>query len=211
MTCSAAGGGMHIHTPAHMHSKKKEKIAPSTSTAQNPCHCYLNGDICCNAQTGHSKKKICKNRRYHIYVWGILQNDLVRHNAAYKNHLNLTQQGPRCPKFYLFQVFVCFFWRKKRRKKQNHRSSKWIQSNFHYKLALQAPEHMCGLLPCAEEMALDACQSVFHSNQYRAYCCSPPACQCACVYVPKPCQLQGQNRGEERSDEIRGDDNSTLI
>lgn len=74
-----------------------------------------------------------------------------------------------------------------------------MQSNFPYKLALRAPEHMCGLLPCAEEMALDACQSVFHSNQYRAYCCSPPACQCARVCAKALSATgTGQRRGEVR-------------
>lgn len=76
---------------------------------------------------------------------------------------------------------------------------------------------MHGLLPCTEEMALDACQSVFHSNQYWPTAAVPNLSVCVCLYVhvcmcvPKPCQLEGQNRGEERSDEIRGDDNSTLI
>lgn len=86
---------------------------------------------------------------------------------------------------------------------------------------------MHGLLPCTEEMALDACQSVFHSNQYwptaavpslsvclcmcMCMCVSVSMCVYVCVCEPKPCQLEGQNRGEERSDEIRGDDNSTLI
>lgn len=128
--------------------------------------------------------------------------------VAYLSHLHLTQLASQ-----MLELPIQGFSLRK-----NQRSSKWIQSNFptswlskHWNTCMD----YCHVL----KKWLWMHAKVFSTAINTGLLLQSPACQCVCVCVslclcvcePKPCQLEGQNRGEERSDEIRGDDNSTLI
>ncbi len=73
---------------------------------------------------------------------------------------------------------------------------------------------MHGLLPYTEEMALDACQSVFHSNQYWPSAAVPNlsvcvcVCVCVCVHV---CVCQSLVSYRDRIEEKRGQMKSEVM
>lgn len=172
----------------------------------NSCHCCVNGEIWYNAlaktrhKCGYPKKDWCKNEPYPICSRMTLSIKML---LAYLSHLHLTQLASQMPELPI-QGFSL---------RKNQRSSKWIQSNFPTSCL---SKHWNTCMDFCHELKkwLWMFAKVFSTAINTGLLLQSLACQCVCalyVCVPKPCQLEGHNRGEERSDEIRGDDNSALI
>lgn len=191
MTCSAAGGGTHAHSPPHLWIPAIVVWMGRFGIMHWPRQ---------DTSVDIPKKDWCKNEPYPICSRMTLS---IKTLLAYLSHLHLTQLASQMPELPI-QGFSL---------RKNQRSSKWIQSNFPTSCL---SKHWNTCMDFCHELKkwLWMFAKVFSTAINTGLLLQSLACQCVCalyVCVPKPCQLEGHNRGEERSDEIRGDDNSALI